>query len=218
MPYLNGAIPSGSKQRFDELGPEKFAAWMRDAEAGARHRHDDARRPPVAARDAHAHLRHRPHRRRLCARAAGAAVARMLGRRDLRRRHALPDRGSVGAAVAGARGGAQHPAADAAPRRQRRRLHQLPRQCRAAFRQTGGRRRHRPFPRLRLPELGREHARRHGRGGRGGQALRSGDVLHGRPARSRRAPNTTSNIMSAWPRISRRPARTSSPSRTWRGC
>ena len=29
VPYLNGAIPSGSKQRFDELGPEKFAAWMR---------------------------------------------------------------------------------------------------------------------------------------------------------------------------------------------
>ena len=29
VPYLNGAIPAGSKQRFDELGPEKFAAWMR---------------------------------------------------------------------------------------------------------------------------------------------------------------------------------------------
>jgi pyruvate carboxylase len=29
VPYLNGAVPSGSKQRFDELGPEKFAAWMR---------------------------------------------------------------------------------------------------------------------------------------------------------------------------------------------
>src|SRR5690606_2820741 len=29
VPYLNGALPAGSKQRFDELGPEKFAAWMR---------------------------------------------------------------------------------------------------------------------------------------------------------------------------------------------
>src|SRR5690606_23985464 len=29
VPYLNGAVPSGSKQRLDELGPEKFAAWMR---------------------------------------------------------------------------------------------------------------------------------------------------------------------------------------------
>ncbi len=29
VPYLNGAVPSGSKQRFDELGPKKFAEWMR---------------------------------------------------------------------------------------------------------------------------------------------------------------------------------------------
>ncbi|NGO49651.1 pyruvate carboxylase [Allomesorhizobium camelthorni] len=30
VPYLNGAIPGGTKQRFDTLGPEKFAAWMRE--------------------------------------------------------------------------------------------------------------------------------------------------------------------------------------------
>ncbi len=30
VPYLNGKIPDGSKQRLDVLGPEKFAAWMRD--------------------------------------------------------------------------------------------------------------------------------------------------------------------------------------------
>ncbi|RWB69296.1 MAG: pyruvate carboxylase [Mesorhizobium sp.] len=29
VPYLNGHIPEGSKQRLDALGPEKFAAWMR---------------------------------------------------------------------------------------------------------------------------------------------------------------------------------------------
>jgi pyruvate carboxylase len=29
VPYLNGTIPGGSKQRFDTLGPEKFAEWMR---------------------------------------------------------------------------------------------------------------------------------------------------------------------------------------------
>jgi pyruvate carboxylase len=29
VPYLNGKVPDGSKQRFDTLGPEKFAAWMR---------------------------------------------------------------------------------------------------------------------------------------------------------------------------------------------
>ncbi|TPK93599.1 MULTISPECIES: pyruvate carboxylase [unclassified Mesorhizobium] len=30
VPYLNGHVPDGSKQRLDALGPEKFAAWMRD--------------------------------------------------------------------------------------------------------------------------------------------------------------------------------------------
>ena len=29
VPYLNGTVPAGSKQRLDALGPEKFAAWMR---------------------------------------------------------------------------------------------------------------------------------------------------------------------------------------------
>jgi pyruvate carboxylase len=29
VPYLNGKVPDGSKQRLDALGPEKFAAWMR---------------------------------------------------------------------------------------------------------------------------------------------------------------------------------------------
>lgn len=29
VPYLNGNVPAGTKQRLDELGPEKFAAWMR---------------------------------------------------------------------------------------------------------------------------------------------------------------------------------------------
>ncbi|MBZ9675548.1 pyruvate carboxylase [Mesorhizobium sp. ES1-1] len=30
VPYLNGNVPAGSKQRLDVLGPEKFAAWMRE--------------------------------------------------------------------------------------------------------------------------------------------------------------------------------------------
>jgi pyruvate carboxylase len=29
VPYLNGDIPSGSRQRLEELGPEGFARWMR---------------------------------------------------------------------------------------------------------------------------------------------------------------------------------------------
>ena len=109
-------------------------------EARARHRHDDARRAPVAARDAHAHARHRHRRAGLCRRAAGALLARMLGRRDLRRRHALPDRGPVGAARRHPRARAEHPAADAAARRQRRRLHQLSRQRRALLRSARRRR------------------------------------------------------------------------------
>ncbi|TIS56510.1 MAG: pyruvate carboxylase, partial [Mesorhizobium sp.] len=30
VPYLNGKVPDGSKQRLDALGPEKFAVWMRE--------------------------------------------------------------------------------------------------------------------------------------------------------------------------------------------
>ncbi|MER8463460.1 pyruvate carboxylase [Mesorhizobium sp. M1396] len=30
VPYLNGNVPDGSKQKLDVLGPEKFAGWMRD--------------------------------------------------------------------------------------------------------------------------------------------------------------------------------------------
>ncbi|PWK76366.1 pyruvate carboxylase [Aminobacter sp. AP02] len=30
VPWFTGAIPDGTRQRLDEIGPEKFAAWMRD--------------------------------------------------------------------------------------------------------------------------------------------------------------------------------------------
>ncbi|MBA1141044.1 pyruvate carboxylase [Mesorhizobium neociceri] len=30
VPYLNGNVPGGSKQKLDVLGPQKFAAWMRE--------------------------------------------------------------------------------------------------------------------------------------------------------------------------------------------
>nr|WP_325265453.1 pyruvate carboxylase [uncultured Rhizobium sp.] len=29
LPYINGDIPAGTKQKLDELGPKKFAEWMR---------------------------------------------------------------------------------------------------------------------------------------------------------------------------------------------
>ena len=53
------------------------------------------------------------------------------------------------------------------------------------FVQPGGRGRHGPVPHLRLPELGREHARRDRRGGRGRQARRGRDLLHRRHPRPR---------------------------------
>ncbi len=30
LPYIEGAIPDGTKQKLDELGPKKFGAWMRE--------------------------------------------------------------------------------------------------------------------------------------------------------------------------------------------
>ncbi|MVA96602.1 pyruvate carboxylase [Nitratireductor sp. CAU 1489] len=30
LPFVGGDVPDGAKQRFDRLGPEKFARWMRD--------------------------------------------------------------------------------------------------------------------------------------------------------------------------------------------
>ena len=64
LPKVNvaKAPPPGTKQKFDELGAEGFANWMLDAEARADHRHDHARRAPVAAGHAHAPAGHDGHR------------------------------------------------------------------------------------------------------------------------------------------------------------
>ena len=79
--------------------PQGFADWMREQTR--------VLVTDTTMRDAHQSLLATRMRtfdivacgRRLCARPAAAAVARMLGRRHLRRRDALPDRGSVGAAA-----------------------------------------------------------------------------------------------------------------------
>ena len=55
----------------------------------------------------------------------------------------------------------------------------------ADLRRPGGRVRRRRLPRLRLAQLGREHARRHGRRHRDRQDLRGGDLLHRRHPRPR---------------------------------
>ena len=50
--------PAGTRQKLQELGPEKFADWIRERAPAAHHRHDAARRASVAAGDARPHLRH----------------------------------------------------------------------------------------------------------------------------------------------------------------
>ncbi len=108
--------------------------------------------------------------------------------------------------------------ADAAARRQRRRLHELPGQRRRGVHRRGRRCGHRRVPRVRQPERPRQHAGRGGarhrdRQGRGGLRL-----LHRRrrqPARGQVRRSTTTAI---WPSASRTWARTSCASRTWRAC
>ncbi len=140
-----------------------------------------------------------PRRALLRAPAARAVLARVLGRRDLRRRDALPQGGPVGAARATARGGAEHAVPDAAARGERGRLHELCRQRRALLRPAGGRRRHRRVPRLRLAELGRQHARRDRRGA--ARPARCARPRSATPATCsiRAEPSTTSSTTCGWP-------------------
>ena len=201
-------------------GPERFAAALR-AQAGRRgHRHHVPRRAPVAARHPGAHPR--PARRRPARRAddARAALRGVLGRRDLRRRAAVPRRGPVGAAGRAARGACRTSAcrcccAGATPsatRRTRRRspTRSSPRPPRTGidiFRifdalndvdadAPGDRRR-----------AGHRHRRRRGRA-----------LLHRRPVRPGRAALHARLLPAARRADRRRRARTCSRSRTWPGC
>ena len=72
--------------------------------------------------------------------------------------------------------------ADAAARLERGGLYQLSRQRGAVLREAGGRDGRRCLPRLRQPQLDREHARRHGRGDRQRQDLRGHGLLYRRHA------------------------------------
>ena len=85
------------------------------------------------------------------------------------------------------------------------------------LRRAGGEVGRRRLPRVRLAELGREHARRDGRGDRHRQDLRGGDLLHRRPPRPGALEVRPEVLRRAWPRSCATPARTSSASRTWPG-
>ena len=78
-PQFGRARPVPRHQALlDRLGPQAFAAWMRE-QTRAGHRHHHARRAAVAARHPHAHLRPGRLRRRLRPRPAAAPVAECWG-------------------------------------------------------------------------------------------------------------------------------------------
>ena len=213
-------VVEGSRGRSSiAQGPKGLAQLDEGAEAGAVHRHDDARRAPVAARDAHAH--------RIDITRIAQAYSRGLPNLfslecwggatfDVAMRFLNEDPWERLAAV---REGAPNILTQ-----------MLLRGCNGVgytnypdnvvkfFVAAGGEGRRRCVPHLRLPQLGREHARLDRRGDRGRQGRRGRHLLHRRRARSRTAPSTTSSTMSGSPRSSRRPARMCSASRTWRGC
>ena len=211
----------GTRQRLDELGPQAFAAWMRERAARAR---SPTRR--CATRTSRC-SRRACARSTCCAiappirrRSAAAVLAGMLGRGDLRRRDALPARGPVGAAGAAARAGAEHPAPDAAARRQRGRLHQLSRQRRALFRRSAP-----PAPASTCSASStastgsRTCASRSTRCCEAGKLVRGGDLLHRRhPATRARRKYSLDYYVRARQASWSAPARTSSASRTWRAC
>ncbi len=86
------------------------------------------------------------------------------------------------------------------------------------FVQQAAQRGHRRLPRVRLAQLGRQHARRDGRRDRQRQGLRSGHLLHRQPQRSAPDQVRPQVLRRHWRRSWSAPARTCSASRTWRGC
>ena len=178
-----GPIPRGSRDRLLELGAARFAQELRAQEALAV--------TDTTLRDAHQSLlatRMRtfdilavaPHLGRVAAR---APLARGLGRCDLRRRPALPPRGSLGAARPSARGGSGHLPPDAPARAQHGRLHALPRRGLPGVRGRGCANRGRRVPGLRRAQRRRPDAGRDRGGRRGGRPGGGMPLLHGRSRR-----------------------------------
>ncbi len=148
------------------------------------HRHHLARRPPIAFGNSRSDQG--PPRDRARHRPAHARIVQPgdVGRRHLRRRAALLARVPVGSPELAARARPERAFPDAPARRQRRRLHQLSRQCRLRVRADGQGARRRRLPHLRLAELRREPEARHRRRRRSGRRHRSLPLLLGRRQRS----------------------------------
>ena len=215
---LASAIPDGSRQRLNALGPAGFAQWMLAQK--------QVLLTDTTMRDAHqsllatriAHGRHAAHRAVLCAPAAAALFAGMLGRRHLRRGAALPEGRPLAAPGAVACPGAQRAVPDAAARLQRGGLHQLCRQRRAPFRAPGGGRRHRPVPRFRLTQTGSRTCA--WRSMRWSSPARCAKVPSATPATCSTAADPSTTWPTTWASHAscRRPACTCWASRTWPAC
>ena len=167
--------------------PRGVRAPAARAERRRGHRHHVPRRPPVAARDPGAQQGPARRRRPPGPEHPAALVARVLGRRDVRRGAALPLRGPVGAARRAAPGGAERLPPDAAARPQHGRLHAVPDRGRHRLREGGRRDRPRRVPHLRRTQRRRADAA----GDRGGpgdrdDGRRGGALLHRRPLQPRR--------------------------------
>ena len=160
-------------------------SWVREQKRAADHRHHLPRRAPVAAGHARAHLRHAarsPTRPRSICRELFSLEMWGGATFDIAMRFLHED--PVGAAARAARAGPEHPVPDAAARRQRRRLHQLPGQRRRGVRRGGGRGRHRRLPHLRLAQLAAETCRSAIEAVREtGRDRRGGHLLHRRHRR-----------------------------------
>jgi pyruvate carboxylase len=161
--------PPGTKQKLDELGPEKFADWMRQESR--------VLLTDTSMRDAHQSLlatRFRTHDMALIAPFYAGLLPQLFS---------VECWGGATFDVA-MRGHAQSAAADAVSIGQCRGLHELSRQCRQAFRGACGRCRHRCISGLRLPELGGQHESGHRGGASNRAALRGGDLLLGQSGES----------------------------------
>jgi pyruvate carboxylase len=151
--------PKGTRNLLLELGPKGFAEWTLKQKR--------LLLTDTTFRDAHQSLlatRVRTYDMLACADALRAShvrpvLPRDVGGRHLRHRHAVPQRGPVGTASPAPRPHPQHLLPDAAPRLQRRRILQLPRQRGRRFRPTRRRLGHRYLPHLRFPQLPAQHPR-----------------------------------------------------------
>ena len=137
LPHVRGRSRQPTRRRaratsLTELGPEKFATWVREQKQLLHHRHDLPRRPSIAAGHADAHLRHAARSPPVyAAQHADLFSLEMWGGATFDTSHAVPEGRSLAAAGRAARAHSEHPVPDAAAGHQRRRLHQLSRQRRA---------------------------------------------------------------------------------------